>query len=574
METSQRIFAMLVVIFLLHLSGIVKASHMVYSELQSTSPDIVDSKLRTGYHFQPPMHWINDPNGPMYYKGLYHLFYQYNPKGAVWGNIVWAHSVSTDMINWVALEPAIYPTKPFDIEGCWSGSATILSDGTPTIMYTGIDSDNHQVQNIAFPANSSDPYLREWIKPDYNPIIAPTFRVNASAFRDPTTAWLGSDDYWRVAVGSKWNKRGKVILYRSKDLKNWIKAKHPLHSAPETGMWECPDFFPVAKEGKLGLDTSMYGHGMRHVLKVSLDLTRFEYYTIGTYYRKIDRYVPDAMSVDNSMGLRYDYGNFYASKTFYDADKKRRILWGWSNESDSVNADQTKGWSGIQTVPRTIWLDPSGKQLLQWPIEELGSLRGNQVNLNDKVVKGGDYFEVKGIQTAQADVEVEFDVASLERAEPFDTAYIGDAQALCKIKGADVKGGVGPFGLWVLASSKLQERTAVFFRVFKNGEKHVVLMCQDPTRSSFGQKLFKPTFAGFVDLDIKKTKKIYLRSLIDNSVVESFGEKGKTCITSRVYPTLAIGSNAHLYVFNNGEQDIKVSNLEAWEMTKADMNGA
>ncbi|XP_073009340.1 beta-fructofuranosidase, insoluble isoenzyme 3-like isoform X1 [Typha latifolia] len=505
----------------------------------------------------------------MYYKGLY----QYNPKGAVWGNIVWAHSISTDMINWVALEPAIYPTKPFDIEGCWSGSATILSDGTPTIMYTGIDSDNNQVQNIAFPANLSDPYLREWIKPDYNPIIAPTFRVNASAFRDPTTAWLGPDDHWRVAVGSKWNKRGKVILYRSKDFKNWIQVKHPLHSAPETGMWECPDFFPVAEEGKLGLDTSMYGHGMRHVLKVSLDLTRFEYYTIGTYDRKMDKYVPDATSVDNSMGLRYDYGNFYASKTFYDADKKRRILWGWSNESDSVKADKTKGWSGIQAVPRTILLDPSGKQLLQWPIEELGSFRGKQVNLNNKVVKSGDYFEVKGIQTAQADVVVEFDVASLEKAEPFDSSYIGDAQALCKIKGADVKGGVGPFGLWVLASSKLQERTAVFFRVFKDVDKHMVLMCQDPTRSSFGLKLFKPTFAGFVDLDIKKTKKIYLRSLIDNSVVESFGEKGKTCITSRVYPTLSIGSNAHLYVFNNGEEDIKVSNLEAWEMRKADMNG-
>lgn len=55
--------------------------------------------------------------GPMYYKGIYHLFYQYNPYGAVWGNIVWAHSVSNDLINWKALKPAIYPTKPFDVNG-------------------------------------------------------------------------------------------------------------------------------------------------------------------------------------------------------------------------------------------------------------------------------------------------------------------------------------------------------------------------------------------------------------------------------------------------------------------------
>nr|CAD1824724.1 unnamed protein product [Ananas comosus var. bracteatus] len=72
----------------------------------------------------------------MYYNGVYHLFYQYNPKGAVWGNIVWAHSVSTDLINWLALEPAIHPTEPFDINGCWSGSATILPGNRPVILYT------------------------------------------------------------------------------------------------------------------------------------------------------------------------------------------------------------------------------------------------------------------------------------------------------------------------------------------------------------------------------------------------------------------------------------------------------
>ncbi|EMS54282.1 Beta-fructofuranosidase, insoluble isoenzyme 3 [Triticum urartu] len=92
-------------------STAVHASHVIYPELQSLETKEVAQELRTGYHFQPPKHWIN---GPMYYKGLYHLFYQYNPKGAVWGNIIWAHSVSTDLIHWVALEPAIYPTMPFD----------------------------------------------------------------------------------------------------------------------------------------------------------------------------------------------------------------------------------------------------------------------------------------------------------------------------------------------------------------------------------------------------------------------------------------------------------------------------
>lgn len=285
----------------------------------------------------------------MYYNGVYHLFYQYNPKGAVWGNIVWAHSVSTDLINWMPLDHAIYPSKPFDINGCWSGSATILPGNKPAILYTGIDPQNRQVQNLAYPKNISDPFLREWIKPDYNPVMIPINNgVNSSSFRDPTTGWHGPDGHWRVIIGSKRWRRGMAILYRSRDFVHWVKAKHPLHSSEGTGMWECPDLYPVSERGRNGLDTSVTGKGVKHVLKVSLDDTKFEYYTVGRYTYDTDRYVPDDTSVDNSTGLRYDYGKFYASKTFFDSGKNRRVLWGWMNESDSVMDDVGKGWAGIQ----------------------------------------------------------------------------------------------------------------------------------------------------------------------------------------------------------------------------------
>ncbi|CAN6231875.1 unnamed protein product [Urochloa humidicola] len=557
------------------------ASHVIHRSLEaeaappSVPSSIVSPLLRTGYHFQPPMNWINDPNAPMYYKGWYHLFYQYNPKGAVWGNIVWAHSVSRDLINWIALEPAIYPSIPSDQYGCWSGSATLLADGTPAITYTGITRPdiNYQVQNIAFPKNASDPLLREWVKPpELNPIAVPEAGViNATQFRDPTTAWFAGG-HWRMLVGGVRGTCGLAFVYRSRDFKRWTRAKHPLHSAL-TGMWECPDFFPVSGAGVgNGLDTSERGE--KYVLKSSLDLTRYDYYTVGRYNNKTDRYVPDDHAGDYQR-LRYDYGNFYASKTFYDPAKRRRVLLGWANESDSVPDDKAKGWAGIHAIPRKIWLDPSGKQLLQWPIEEVETLRGKPVTVAGKVVKLGEHFEVTGLATTyQADVEVSFEVSGLDKAEPFDPAYDNDAQKLCGIKGADVKGGVGPFGLWVLASGDLQEKTAVFFRVFKDGYgKLKVLMCTDPTKSSLSPDLYKPTFAGFVDTDISSGK-ISLRSLIDRSVVESFGAGGKTCILSRVYPSIAIGKAAHLYVFNNGEADVKVSHLTAWDMKKPLMNGA
>ncbi|XVF07637.1 hypothetical protein REPUB_Repub06bG0156600 [Reevesia pubescens] len=509
-----------------------------------------------------------DPNAPMYYNGIYHFFYQYNPKGAVWGNIVWAHSVSKDMINWEAVEYAIYPSQHFDINGAWSGSATILPGNKPIILYTGLDPKDRQIQNYAVPANLSDPYLRKWIKPGNNPIVDPDESVNASAFRDPTTAWW-LNGHWRMLVGSKRNHRGIAYLYRSRDFIHWTKAKHPLHSAPFTGMWECPDFYPVLLSGKQGLDTSFLGKHVKHVLKVSLDLTRYDYYTVGTYLTDKDRYVPDNTSVDGWDGLRYDYGNFYASKTFFDPAKKRRILWGWVNESDTVEDDVKKGWAGIQAIPRTVWLDPNQRQLLQWPIEELENLRGKNVKMSDQQLKTGEHIEVKGITAAQADIDVTFYIPSLDKAEPFNPSW-KNAQDLCAQKGSKVEGGVGPFGLLTLASENLTEYTPVFFRIFKSSSKHVVLMCSDARSSSLKAGLYKPSFAGFADVDLVD-KKLSLRSLIDHSVVESYGARGKTCITSRVYPIVAVFDNAHLYAFNNGTETIIVENLNAWSMKKPQM---
>ncbi|KAJ8534043.1 hypothetical protein K7X08_007367 [Anisodus acutangulus] len=560
--------------FIVSFNNGVNASHKVYPELQSVSTVDVKNVHRIGYHFQPPKNWIN---APMYYNGVYHLFYQYNPYGSVWGNIVWAHSVSTDLINWIPLEPAIYPSKVFDKYGTWSGSATILPDNKLIILYTGIvDANQTQVQNYAIPTDLSDPFLRKWIKPDNNPLIVGDTSINKTQFRDPTTAWLGRDGFWRTLIGTRWGNKGIALLYKSKDFMKWIKIQHPFHSVDDTGNWECPDFFPVLLHGTNGLDASYNGKNVKHVLKVSLDVTRFEYYTVGTYDTKKDRYIPDNTSIDGWKGLRLDYGNYYASKSFYDPSKNRRIVWGWANESDTVDDDIKKGWAGIQTIPRKLWLDPTGKQLVQWPVEELENLREKKVHLSNCKLNNGDTIEVKGITPAQADVEVTFSFSSLDKAEPFDPSWADlYAQEVCAIKGSTVQGGLGPFGLLTLASEKLEEYTSVFFRVFKAQDKYKVLMCSDASRSSLenATTMYKPSFAGYVNVDLAK-KRMSLRSLIDHSVVESFGDGGKTCITSRVYPTLATYDNAHLFAFNNGTEAIKIKTLKAWSMGKPKMNGS
>lgn len=235
------------------------------------------------------------------------------------------------------------------MNGSYSGSITIIQGYIPAILFTGITPQNEQVQDLAFPKDISDPYLKEWVLVPENPVMSPTLEnnINASSFRDPTTAWRLSDGNWRVLIGSKIDRLGLALLFRSRDFINWVQADQPLYSYDQTGMWECPDFFPVYINGfPIGVDTSAIGPTVKHVLKVSLDDTKRDIYAIGTYDTTKDAYIPDAGFLNDS-SLRYDYGKYYASKTFYDNLKMQRILLSWINESSTVEDDIKKGWSGI-----------------------------------------------------------------------------------------------------------------------------------------------------------------------------------------------------------------------------------
>nr|AAZ08381.1 putative fructan exohydrolase 1 [Lolium perenne] len=536
-------------------------------------PSIVSDRYRTAYHFQPPKNWMNDPNGPMYYNGIYHLFFQHNPNGPQWGDIVWGHSVSTDLVDWIILEPAIEPDTPGDIKGCWSGSATILFGGQPVIMYTGGDVENHQVQNIALPKNRPDLYLREWTKAGNNPVLQPVGPgMNPGEFRDPTTGWIGPDGLWRIGIGAEVNGYSAALLYKSEDFLNWNRVDHPLYSSSASTMWECLDFFAVLPGSNGGLDLSAATpKGAKHVLKFSED--QCDKYMIGVYDLERDAFVPDTVLDDRRLLPRIDYGNYYASKSFFDSKNRRRIIWGWTNESDSSSDDIAKGWAGIYAIPRKIWLDRDGKQLLQWPVEEIDSLRRNEISYQGLDLEKGDLYEIKGVDTLQADVEIDFELTSIDDADSFDPSWLLDPEKHCREAGASVHGGIGPFGLVILASSDMEEHTVVHFRVYKSQKEYMILMCSDIRRSSLRQGLYTPAYGGFFEFDLEKERKISLRTLIDRSAVESFGGGGRVCIIARVYPEAIIDDGkAQMYVFNNGSTTVRVPHLRAWSMMTAQVN--
>ncbi|KAK1430847.1 hypothetical protein QVD17_13892 [Tagetes erecta] len=528
-----------------------------------------EQPYRTGYHFQPPSNWMNDPNGPMLYKGVYHFFYQHNPDAATFGTIIWGHAVSHDLVNWIHLDPAIYPTHEPDSNSCWSGSATILPGNIPAMLYTGSDSKSRQVQNLAWPKNLSDPFLREWVKSTKNPIITPPDGVKDDCFRDPSTAWRGPDNVWRIVVGGDRDNNGMAFLYQSTDFETWKPYHQPLASADATGTWECPDFFPVPLNSTNGLDTSVNSGGVVHVMKAGFE--GHDWYTIGTYSSERENFLPqNGLRLSGStLDLRYDYGNFYASKSFYDDLKNRRVLWAWVPESDSEEDDIKKGWAGLQSFPRALWIDRSGKQLIQWPVDEIESLRENEVKFQNKKLAPGSVVEIQGITASQADVTISFKLEDLSKAEVLDTSLV-DPQVLCTERGASSKGEFGPFGILAMASKDLKEQTAIFFRVFQNQiGRYSVLMCSDLSRSTVRSNIDTTSFGAFVDID-PRYQEISLRNLIDHSIIESFGAGGKTCITSRIYPNFLNYDNAHLFAFNNGTQSVKISEMSAWSMKNAE----
>src|ERR1700685_1871323 len=104
----------------------------------ATLSKLARDPLRPQYHLLPARNWMNDPNGPIYWKGKYHMFFQYNPHDAVWGDMHWAHAVSEDMIHWMHLPIAIAPSAGgADEEGGYSGTA-FVHKGRVGMMYTGV----------------------------------------------------------------------------------------------------------------------------------------------------------------------------------------------------------------------------------------------------------------------------------------------------------------------------------------------------------------------------------------------------------------------------------------------------
>jgi beta-fructofuranosidase len=319
---------------------------------------------------------MNDPNAPIFWKGAYHMFYQYNPGAAVWGDMHWAHATSEDMIHWRHLPVALAPTPGWDdADGCFTGSA-VDDHGTATILYTGVKSvaaeratlrDGHnnfrEVQCLAI---SADPQLRTWTKWK-RPVIQPPNDPKLTGFRDPFLWRQG--EYWILGVASgHFKKGGCILLYRSKDLHLWEPLheltsghwteKESINPVDSGEMWECPDFFPLGK---------------KHVLLYS---------TAGSVLWESGELDPEELKFHSERRGILDHGAYYAQKTQLDAHGNR-ILWGWIPEKRPDPDLIAAGWAGCMALPRVLSLSSEG-ELEMSVAPEARTLREKTYSLSPK----------------------------------------------------------------------------------------------------------------------------------------------------------------------------------------------
>jgi len=316
---------------------------------------------------------MNDPNGPIYFQGKYHMFFQYNPESAVWGNMSWNHAVSSDMMHWQH-QPVAFTMTPNgpDAAGCFSGSALAVRHGSGSrvyAIYTGVVRDkahetirNEGLKETQCLAWSDDPSLNVWKKHPEPVIPEPPPGLQITGFRDPSM-WKHGDSYLMTVGAGIAGLGGCVLLYRSTDLFHWDYL-HPLIVGSWNGlatsnpvddgeMWECPEMFPVNG-----------GHVLIYsaLRKVFWQSGEFDEATLTFKPRK---------------GGLLDLDAFYAPKTQTDA-QNRRILWGWIPERRSDAEMLTAGWSGMMSLPRVLSLDPDGTLRVD-VIPELSALRRERI---------------------------------------------------------------------------------------------------------------------------------------------------------------------------------------------------
>lgn len=358
---------------------------------------------RAAFHLTPRTGWMNDPNGFSYYKGKYHLFYQYHPYDTNWGPMHWGHACTEDFIKWEYLPAALAPDKDYDISGCWSGSGIESFDGRHVLIYTGMV-ENSQTKEVTQTQCMAVGDGIDYVKVDDNPVIDATKLPKGAStadFRDPKVWYDSEEKLYYLVVGNRTEDgSGAILLFQSREMKDWEYVTTLDRSNNEYGkMWECPDFFSLDDKYVLLVSPQeMRGDGQEfHNGNNSI-------YLIGGFDKENHIFKRERVkSVDQGL-------DFYAPQTVETKDG-RRVMIGWMQSWESCrNQPHGNHFFGTMSVPRELSVK-DGK-LLQWPVRELERYRVNHVNHNDVVFK--DEIQLDNVNGRILDMEISLNIPQAE----------------------------------------------------------------------------------------------------------------------------------------------------------------
>lgn len=317
-------------------------------------PNYYTEAYRPQYHFTPETKWMNDPNGLVYHRGVYHLFYQYYPEDIVWGPMHWGHATSTDMKHWEHKPIALFPDKHGYI---FSGSAVVDHKNTsgfgslenPALVaiftYHLTEGEkagrtDYQTQGIAYSLDNGD----SWTVYEGNPVIG---NQGIKDFRDPKVFWNDQTQAWTMLLVAG----DHLQIWSSDNLIHWEQqSEFGKHQGAHGGVWECPDLFPLPLDGASAADAQQW------VLFISINPGAPNggsgtQYFIGDFDGK-------TFSSDQQEPLWVDGGtDNYAGVTYNDTPDGSRLFIGWMSNWNYAQVTPTQAWRSAMTLPRTLHLE-------------------------------------------------------------------------------------------------------------------------------------------------------------------------------------------------------------------------
>ena len=492
---------------------------------------------RPVYHHTPLYGWMNDPNGMVYKDGEYHLYFQYNPYGSKWGNMHWGHSVSTDLVHWNHLKPAIARDTLGHI---FSGSTVVDKDNTAgygnnamIALYTSASDEHGQIQCMAYSTDDG----RTYTKYEKNPVLLPFDGLKD--FRDPKVFWYEPDKKWVMIVSADKEMR----FYATQNLKDWeyMSAFGKGYGA-QPNQFECPDFIQLPVDGNK--------NKMKWVMLVNINPgcmfggSATEYF-VGDFDGK--EFTCDTKPETVKW---LDYGKDHYAAVCISNTGERIISIPWMSNWQYANVTPIRQYRGANGLPRELSLYTKDGQIYVAAdvVKEVEALRKDTRSFDPITVK--DEYKIDEIvpQTDGA-YELEMDITP-------NTSGVAGFDLM------NAKGEVAKIYLDMKSGKLVMDRTASGLVAF--GEKSEPHAKETDDHRKTMSVNYQNDFAlgTWAPLSLCEGKTYHLNVFVDKCSVEIFVDGGRIAMTNLVFPTEPY--NTLRFYTEGGEA--QVSNMKVYKL--------